>query len=106
MAKDPIYRIKFVNQDEVYEIYARYIYQSDLWGFLEIEELVFGSQTQVVVDPSEEKLKQQFEGVERSYIPMHSVIRIDEVTQEGVAKITEAKGTGTVSHFPMMPPRN
>jgi len=106
MAKDPIYRIKFVNQDEVYEIYARYIYQSDLWGFLEIEELVFGSQTQVVVDPSEEKLKQQFEGVERSYIPMHSVIRIDEVTQEGVAKITEAKGTGTVTNFPMMPPRN
>lgn len=106
MAKDPIYRIKFINQDEVYEIYARYIYQSDLWGFLEIEELVFGSQTQVVVDPSEEKLKQQFEGVERSYIPMHSVIRIDEVTQEGVAKITEVKGTATVTNFPMMPPRN
>jgi len=104
MAKDPIYRIKFINQDELYEIYARHIFQSDLWGFLEIEELVFGSQNQLVVDPSEEKLKQQFEGVERSYIPMHSIIRIDEVQHEGVAKITEAKGT--VAHFPMMPPRS
>ena len=104
MAKEPIYRIKFVNQDEVYELYARNIYQSDLWGFLEVENFVFGSQTQMVVDPSEEKLKQQFEEVERSYIPMHSVIRIDEVQHEGVAKITEAKGS--VAQFPIMPPRN
>ncbi len=104
MAKEAIYRIKFVNQDEVYEIYARDVYQSDLWGFLEIENFVFGSQMKVVVDPSEEKLKKQFEGVERSYIPMQSIIRIDEVKHEGVAKITEAKGT--IAAFPIMPPRN
>ena len=104
MAKEAIYRIKFINQDEVYEIYARDVYQSDLWGFLEIENFVFGSQTQIVVDPSEEKLKQQFEQVERSYIPMQSIIRIDEVKHEGVAKITEAKGT--IAAFPVMPPRH
>ncbi len=104
MQKEAIYRIKFLNQDEVYEVYARNIYQSDLWGFLEVENYVFGSQTQMVVDPSEEKLKQQFEDVERSYIPMHSIIRIDEVQEGGVAKITEAKGT--VTNFPVMPPRN
>lgn len=104
MQKEAIYRIKFLNQDEVYEVYARNIYQSDLWGFLEVEDYVFGSQTQMVVDPSEEKLKQQFEEVERSYIPMHSIIRIDEVQEGGVAKITEAKGN--VTAFPVMPPRN
>lgn len=104
MQKEAIYRIKFLNQDEVYEVYARNIYQSDLWGFLEVENYVFGSQTQMVVDPSEEKLKQQFEDVERSYIPMHSIIRIDEVPEGGVAKITEAKGT--VTNFPVMPPRS
>ncbi|GGK65645.1 DUF1820 family protein [Amphritea balenae] len=104
MAKDPIYRIKFLNQDEVYEIYARQIYQSDLWGFLEAEDFVFGSQTTVVVDPSEEKLKQQFEEVERSFIPVQSIIRIDVVPQGGVAKITEVKGS--VTRFPMVPPRS
>ncbi|MEH6575878.1 MAG: DUF1820 family protein [Amphritea sp.] len=104
MEKEAIYRIKFINQDEVYEIYARDVYQSDLWGFLEIENFVFGSQTQMVVDPSEEKLKQQFAEVERSYIPMQSIIRIDEVKQEGVAKITTAKGT--IAAFPVMPPRH
>ncbi|BBB25044.1 DUF1820 family protein [Amphritea japonica] len=103
MASEPIYRIKFLNQNEVYEIYAHNVYQSDLWGFLEVENFVFGSQSAMLVDPSEEKLKKQFEEVERSYIPMQAIIRIDEVKHEGVAKITEAKGT--VTQFPVMPPR-
>lgn len=102
--EEPIYRVIFLNQGQVYEMYAKQIYQSDLWGFLEIEEFIFGERTQVVVDPSEERLKSQFDGVTRSFIPMHSVIRIDEVERLGVAKITEAKGTsGNIMPFPMPP---
>ena len=67
--KQPIFRVIFLNQGQVYELYARHIFQSDLWGFLEIEELLFGERSQVLVDPAEEKLKTQFEGVERSFIP-------------------------------------
>lgn len=99
---EPIFRITFFNQNEVYEVYARQIYQSEMYGFVEIEEFVFGERSQVVVDPSEERLKQQFAGVKRSFIPMHTVIRIDEVEKEGVGKITEAKA-GNVAHFPGMP---
>ena len=65
-SENPIFKVIFVNQGQVFEMYAKAIYQSDLWGFLEIEEFVFGERTQVVVDPSEEKLKAQFEGVIRS----------------------------------------
>lgn len=99
---DPIFRISFFNQNEVYEVYAKQIFQSEMYGFIEIEEFVFGERSQVVVDPGEERLKQQFAGVTRSFIPMHSVIRIDEVEKEGVGKITEAKG-GNVASFPSMP---
>ena len=101
--RDPIYKVIFLNQGQVFEMYAKQIYQSDLWGFLEIEEFVFGERTQVVVDPSEEKLKAQFEGVVRSFVPMHAIIRIDEVERLGTAKISEAKGTGNVMPFPMPP---
>ncbi|WP_017937495.1 DUF1820 family protein [Zestomonas thermotolerans] len=102
---DPIYKVIFFNQGQVYEVYARQIFQSEIWGFLEVEEFVFGERTQVVVDPSEEKLKAQFEGVIRSFLPMHSIIRIDEVERLGTAKISEAKG-GNVMPFPMpMPDR-
>ncbi|GGL97128.1 DUF1820 family protein [Pseudomonas asuensis] len=104
MSKPAIYKVIFHNQGQVYEMYAKQIYQSDLWGFLEVEEFVFGERTQVVVDPSEEKLKSQFEGVIRSFVPLHSVIRIDEVERLGQAKISEAKGGTNVMPFPMPMP--
>ena len=99
-----IYKVIFLNQGQVFEMYAKQIYQSDLWGFLEIEEFVFGERSQLVVDPSEEKLKSQFDGVIRSFVPMHSIVRIDEVERLGTPKISEAKGGGNVMPFPMPMP--
>ncbi len=104
-ADDRIYRVIFLNQDQVYELYAKHVYQSELWGFLQVEEFVFGNRSELVVDPGEEKLKQQFADVKCSYIPMQAVIRIDEVNNEGVAKISDAKGT--ITAFPMpVPPKS
>ena len=100
MTQTPIYKTIFFNQGQIYEIYARQIYQSDLYGFIEVEELVFGERSGVLVDPSEEKLKSEFEGVNRSYIPMHAIVRIDEVAKEGIGTITEAAGGNNVSLFP------
>ncbi len=97
-----LHRVIFLNRGEIYEIYVRHIYQSDLYGFIEIEDFIFGDKGQVVVDPGEEKLKNEFNGVTRSYIPMHSVIRIDEVEREGTAKVTEVKGNN-VTPFPQLP---
>jgi hypothetical protein len=101
MAKQKVYRITFINQDTTYQIFAREVGESDMFGFLEVAEFVFGEQTQLVVDPSEERLKQEFSGVRRTYIPMHAVIRIDEVDKEGVAKIMD-KADGNVSKFPQL----
>src|SRR5690606_26239064 len=74
-----IYRVIFLNQGQIYEIYAAQIYQSELYGFIEVEEFLFGERSQMVVDPSEERLKSEFAGVQRSFIPMHAIIRVDEV---------------------------
>ncbi len=101
----PIYKVIFVNQNQVYEIFCRQIYQSDMYGFVELEEIVFGERTQMIVDPGEEKLKSEFAGVARSFIPMHAVIRIDEVEKEGVGKVSEVKGDGKIAHFPPVVPR-
>lgn len=89
MAKSPeIYRITFLNKGKVYEIFVRQVYQSDLYGFIEVEEFVFDERSQLVLDPSEEKLKNEFSGVRRSFIPMQAIMRIDEVEKGGVAKIS------------------
>lgn len=96
-----IYKISFISQGIIYEIYARRLSQSSLIGFIEIEELIFGEKSSLVVDPSEEKLKNEFESVKRSYIPMHTVLRIDEVEREGIAKIRELSEKGNnISLFP------
>ncbi|KTD75078.1 DUF1820 family protein [Legionella waltersii] len=101
MSKKSLFRISFANQEEIFEIYVRSIKESEMFGFLEVEELVFGEQTALVVDPSEEKLKMEFNGVKRVFIPMHSVIRIDEVTKQGASKVKDNAGfANTVRPFP------
>jgi hypothetical protein len=92
----------FVNQGKVYEIYARRVSHGELFGFIEVEELVFGERSTVVVDPSEERIKGEFDGVKRTYLPLHSILRIDEVKKQGVSKITALEGSGAnVAQFPM-----
>jgi hypothetical protein len=71
-----------------------------LFGFVEVEELIFGARSSVVVDPSEEKIKSEFEGVRKTYLPMHSIMRIDEVEKQGTSKITSADGSN-VTQFPV-----
>jgi hypothetical protein len=96
-----IYKVTFLNQGQVYEIYARRVNQGGLLGFVEVEGLLWGEKTTVVVDPSEERLEREFEGVKRSYLPMHSVIRIDEVQKRGQSRITKPGEGGHVAAFPV-----
>ncbi len=89
MAKKRIYKVIFTNQGKVFEIYARQVISGELYGFVEAQGLLFGERTTLVVDPSEEQLKLEFNGVNRTYIPFHNVIRIDEVEKEGTGKILQ-----------------
>jgi hypothetical protein len=103
-----LYKVTFLNQGQVYEIYAKKVAQGGLLGFVEVEGIVFGQKTTVVVDPGEERLKLEFEGVKRSYIPMHAVVRIDEVDKQGPSRISEVAKTSNVAAFPVplfKPPR-
>jgi hypothetical protein len=101
MAASHIFKVLFVNQGKVYEIYARKVSHGNLLGFVEVEELVFGERSSVVVDPGEEKIKAEFHDVKRTYLPMHSVLRIDEVKKQGVSKVVALEGGSNVAQFPM-----
>lgn len=110
--KKGIYKIQFHNQGKLYELYAREVTQSNMYAFIEVADIIFGEKTKLVVDPAEERLKQEFNSVKRTYIPLHSVVRIDEVDKEGVNKIIDSasdKGSNSnVTSFPMPPlqPKN
>jgi len=100
MSKENLFKVVFMSQGQVYEIYARSVGHGEMFGFVEVEELVFGERTTLVVDPSEEKIKSEFENVKRTYLPMHAIIRIDEVDKQGVSKISKLEG-GNVAQFPI-----
>jgi len=101
MAASHIFKVLFVNQGKVYEIYARKVGHGGLFGFIEVEELVFGERSTVVLDPGEERIKSEFAGVKRTYLPLHSVLRIDEVKKQGVSKITALESGANVTQFPV-----
>ncbi|KZX79031.1 hypothetical protein A3715_09440 [Oleiphilus sp. HI0009] len=96
MAAKKTYKVVFYNQDEVFEIYAAHVFPSEMYGFIELEEILFGERSQLLVDPSEEKLKSEFAGVTRTYVPMNAIVRIDEVEQCGVPKVKPSQ----VAQFP------
>jgi hypothetical protein len=100
------FRITFINQGKVYEVFARSVYQEEFYGFVTVEGLLFGERTQVVVDPSEERLRTEFEGVQRFHVPLHSLVRIDEVAEVGSARIRDmSAGMSNVHAFPgVLPP--
>lgn len=99
MAASHIFKVMFVNQGKVYEVYARKVSHGELFGFLAVEELVFGERSGVVVDPGEERIKSEFAGVKRTYLPLHAIVRIDEVKKQGVSKISVLEGAN-ITQFP------
>lgn len=102
MAKKHTYRILFHNQGKLYELYARHVGHGDMYGFVEVGDIIFGERTEMIVDPSEERLKSEFAGVKRTFVPIHAVVRIDEVDKEGANKIhAVGEDAGNVSPFPV-----
>lgn len=99
--KKRVYRVQFHNQGNVYELFARHVSHAEMYGFVEIADIIFGERSAVLVDPSEEKLKSEFDGVKRTFVPVHAVVRVDEVEREGTNKVLGTSEGGKVAQFPM-----
>lgn len=99
-----IFRISFVSQGKLYVLYAERVQQGELFGFVELSGFLFGEHASVVIDPAEEKLKTEFGGVARTLVPLHAVIRIDEVEKRGQNKVIELEAGSNVTPFPVYTP--
>ncbi len=100
-----IFRITFYNQGKVYRLHAREVIQGELPGFVEIRGLLFGEHTTLVVDPSEERLKEEFSDTRRLLVPMHAVVRIEEVEKRGQNLIFDTADQSNVTPFPGFGPQ-
>jgi hypothetical protein len=95
----PTFRIQFHNNNKIYELYAHQVAQSQMAGFIEIGEIIFGEHSKLLIDPAEEKLKSEFGNVKHTYIPHFAVIRIDEVESSGKNRILDNDGS-SITVFP------
>jgi hypothetical protein len=95
-----LYKVVFLNHGKIYELFAKRVTASDLYGFTNVSELVFGSSDSIVVDPTEERMKEEFAGTIGLHLPMHSIVRVEEVAERGVAKIRDASTGEKIMPFP------
>jgi hypothetical protein len=101
MAKT-LYKVTFHNHGKIYELYAERVNSGSLWGFIEVAGLAFDMHDGLVVDPTEERLRDEFGGTRVLHLPMQSIVRIEEVEKKGQSAIRDAaSGENVISPFPM-----
>jgi len=102
-SKEKLYRVAFLNHGKVYELFCSGVCSSGLLGFVEVSGLVFGEKDSLVIDPTEEKMRDEFDGVEILHLPMHSVLRVEQVRKKGQAVIRDRESGEKVTPFPISP---
>jgi hypothetical protein len=106
MRNKKLFKVTFLHLGKCYELYAQHVASSGLWGFTEVGELVFEPAGDgLVVDPTEERLREEFKDTRVLHLPMQSVVRIEEVERKGALAIRDAIDGQKVMPFPM-PPRS
>lgn len=103
MADKRLYKIIFLNNGKIYELFSEGVTTSGLWGFVEVSDLVFDTAEGLVVDPTEEKMRDEFKGARVLHLPIQSVLRVEEVEQRGQCLIRDRESGEKVTPFPMPP---
>lgn len=101
MSKNLLYKLAFYQNNRIYELYCRQVNSSHLYGFIEARELVFETDTSLVVDPTEERLREEFADVDVLHLPMHSVVRVEQVNKRGQCAIRDSEGGNKITPFPL-----
>lgn len=96
-----LYKVSFHSHGKIYELYAERVSTGELWGFVEVADLVFDVHEGIVVDPTEERLRDEFAGTKVLHLPMQSILRIEQVEKKGQPAIREANGEKVVTPFPL-----
>ncbi|HUJ76195.1 MAG TPA: DUF1820 family protein [bacterium] len=82
------FKVSFTHDNELYQVCARRVEASELYGLIEIGDFIFPENT-LVYNPGEERIRREFQGIARTFLPYHAIVRIDEVpdSQQTEAKI-------------------
>ena len=86
-----VFKVYFFHLDKVYTLFAKEVNASDeLYNMCEISGIIFQRNKNLIV-PSEDEVRQEFSNLKRLLIPLHHLIRIDELEDVDEEEITSPK---------------
>src|SRR3569832_1284860 len=99
---DTLYKGNFHNCGKLYELHAKKVHASaGMLGFVEVDGLMIDNGSTLLVDPTAERLKAEFAGTRRLYLPMPSVMRIEEVEKQEAIRFRWCRSSARTSRpFP------
>ncbi|GAB1534709.1 hypothetical protein ADMFC3_03400 [Geovibrio sp. ADMFC3] len=81
--KKKLFRIDFINAaKENLTIHASNVNPSSFLGLIEVTDIVFMDSSEIILNPQDDKIKKEFKNVERTFLPLNSIVRIDEIILE------------------------
>lgn len=105
--KEHFFRVMFTQRDQLCELYAKQLAESDMYGFIVIEELVLPPLLPSQKEAGETRQPNEFEDVIRTYLPVHSIVRIDEVEKvDETLPLNPIVGQSNIHLFPQQPSKN
>ncbi len=95
-----MYKVVFFNHGKVYELFAERVDSAHLYGFIVASGLQFADGG-VVVDPVEERMKEEFRETEELLLPVQSVVRVEKVRKRGTSVIRDRTSGEKVTPLPL-----
>ena len=80
--EEKIYRVQFKTGNHSYSLLARSVGESELFGFIEIADLIFEDKQRIIISPEDEALRKEFAKANFICIPHQYILRIDCLKDE------------------------
>ncbi len=79
---EKIYRVQFKTGNRSYSLLARSVGESELFGFIEVADLLFEDQQRLIISPEDDALRKEFSQANFICIPHQHILRIDCLNDE------------------------
>ncbi|MBW1645053.1 MAG: DUF1820 family protein [Deltaproteobacteria bacterium] len=74
---EKIYRVQFKTGNRNYSLLARSVGESELFGFIEVADLIFEDKQRLIISPEDDALRKEFARANFICIPHQHILRID-----------------------------
>ncbi len=81
--KKKLFKIHFLDEEKKKNIiYSSKVNPSSFLGLIELSDIVFLDTSEILITPDDDKIRKEFQDVERTFLPINAIIRIDEIVLE------------------------